>query len=98
MIMVVIRFYLPGPLIISSSSQLPYSETFESGDEVEAVPLLLLLLLLLFSKATLTLLPSKEAACASVIALIDDGDDDDDSDDDDDDDEGETRCSTSERI
>ena len=91
----VIRFYLPGPLIISSSSQLPYSETFESGDEVEAVPLLLLLL---FSKAPLTLLPSEEAACASVIALIDDGDDDDDKDDDDDDDDGETRCSTSERI
>ena len=89
----VIRFYLPGPLIISSSSQLPYSETLESGDEVEAVPLLLLLL---FSMAPLTLLPSEEASV--VGSLIDDGDDDDDSDDDDDEDDGETRCSTSERI
>ena len=94
--MMVFSFYLPGPLIISSSSQLPYSETFESGDEVEAVPLLLLLLLLLFSKAPLMLLPSEEASV--VGSLIDDGDDDDDKDDDDDDDDGETRCSTSERI
>ena len=91
--MMVFSFYLPGPLIISSSSQLPYSETFESGDEVEAVPLLLLLL---FSKAPLMLLPSEEASV--VDSLIEDGDDDDDKDDDDDEDDGETRCSTSERI
>ena len=42
------------------------------------------------------LLPSEEATCACIIgSLIEDGDDDDDEDDDD---EGETLCSTSERI